>query len=148
MYKRQFYNHSTRFSALIEKRLNIHFLEREELFQTCDIVFVQLPLTASTAGLITTKELSVAQSHLVLINCGRAAVINKAALSAALRAQQITFYGADVFWREPMPLWDPFRVMRNVCITPHLSESVTDRIPHDRVVAETLEQLVRTLDAS
>ena len=143
-----FYNHSTRFSALIEKRLNIHFLEREELFQTCDIVFVQLPLTASTAGLITTKELSVAQSHLVLINCGRAAVINKAALSAALRAQQITFYGADVFWREPMPLWDPFRVMRNVCITPHLSESVTDRIPHDRVVAETLEQLVRTLDAS
>ena len=143
-----FYNHSTRFSALIEKRLNIHFLEREELFQTCDIVFVQLPLTASTAGLITTKELSVAQSHLVLINCGRAAVINKAALSAALRAQQITFYGADVFWREPMPLWDPFRVMRNVCITPHLSESVTDRIPHDRVVAEALEQLIRTLDAS
>jgi lactate dehydrogenase-like 2-hydroxyacid dehydrogenase len=143
-----FYNHSTRFSAPIEKQLDIHFLDREELFKTCDIVFVQLPLTATTANLITTKELAVAQPHLVLINCGRAAVINKAALSAALRAQQIAFYGADVFWREPMPLWDPFRVMRNVCITPHLSESVTDRIPHDRVVAEALEQLVRTLDAS
>ena len=109
---------------------------------------MQLPLTATTADLITTKELAVAQSHLVLINCGRAAVINKAALSTALRSQQIAFYGADVFWREPMPLWDRFRVMRNVCITPHLSESVTDRIPHDRVVAEALEQLIRSLDAS
>lgn len=143
-----FYNHSTRFSEPIEKRLDIRFLDREELFQACDIVFVQLPLTATTTNLITAKELAVAKPHLVLVNCGRAAVINKAALSAALRAEQIAFYGADVFWREPMPLWDPFRVMRNVCITPHLSESVTDRIPHDRVVAEALAQLTRTLDAS
>jgi len=143
-----FYNHSTRFSALIEKRLDIQFLDREQLFQDCDIIFVQLPLTTATEDLITNKELAVAQPHLVLINCGRAAVINKAALSHALRAQQIAFYGADVFWREPMPLWDQFRVMRNVCITPHLSESVTDRIPHDRHVAEALDQLVRTIDAS
>ena len=143
-----FYNHSTRFSALIEKRLDIQFLDREQLFQDCDIIFVQLPLTTATEDLITNKELAVAQPHLVLINCGRAAVINKAALSHALRAQQIAFYGADVFWREPMPLWDQFRVMRNACITPHLSESVTDRIPHDRHVAEALDQLVRTIDAS
>ncbi|MEE3201789.1 MAG: NAD(P)-dependent oxidoreductase [Acidobacteriota bacterium] len=143
-----FYNHSTRFSALIEKRLDIQFLDREQLFQDCDIIFVQLPLTTATEDLITNKELAVAQPHLVLINCGRAAVINKAALSHALRAQQIAFYGADVFWREPMPLWDQFRVMRNVCITPHLSESVTDRIPHDRHIAEALDQLVRTIDAS
>ena len=143
-----FYNHSTRFSALIEKRLDIQFLEREQLFRECDIIFVQLPLTAATENLITDKELAVAQPHLVLINCGRAAVINKAALSHALRTQQIAYYGADVFWREPMPLWDRFRVMRNVCITPHLSESVTDRIPHDRHIAKTLDQLVRTIDAS
>ena len=143
-----FYNHSTRFSALIEKRLDIQFLDREQLFQDCDIIFVQLPLTTATEDLITHKELAIAQPHLVLINCGRAAVINKTALSHALRAQQIAFYGADVFWREPMPLWDQFRVMRNVCITPHLSESVTDRIPHDRHIAEALDQLVRTIDAS
>ena len=143
-----FYNHSTRFSALIEKRLDIQFLEREQLFRECDIIFVQLPLTAATENLIADKELAVAQPHLVLINCGRAAVINKAALSHALRTQQIAYYGADVFWREPMPLWDRFRVMRNVCITPHLSESVTDRIPHDRHIAKALDQLVRTIDAS
>ncbi len=143
-----FYNHSTRLSALIEKQLDIQFLDREQLFQDCDIIFVQLPLTTATENLITHKELAVAQPHLVLINCGRAAVINKAALSHALRSQQIGFYGADVFWREPMPLWDRFRVMRNVCITPHLSESVTDRIPHDRHVATALDHLVRIIDAS
>mgnify|MGYP001369581415 FL=1 len=143
-----FYNHSTRLSALIEKQLDIQFLDREQLFQDCDIIFVQLPLTTATENLITHKELAVAQPHLVLINCGRAAVINKAALSHALRSQQIGFYGADVFWREPMPLWDRFRVMRNVCITPHLSESVIDRIPHDRHVATALDRLVRIIDAN
>ncbi len=143
-----FYNHSTRLSALIEKQLDIQFLDREQLFQDCDIIFVQLPLTTATENLITHKELAVAQPHLILINCGRAAVINKAALSHALRSQQIGFYGADVFWREPMPLWDRFRVMRNVCITPHLSESVIDRIPHDRHVATALDRLVRIIDAN
>ena len=143
-----FYNHSTRLSALIEKQLDIQFLDREQLFQDCDIIFVQLPLTTATENLITHKELAVAQPHLVLINCGRAAVINKAALSHALRSQQIGFYGADVFWRDPMPLWDRFRVMRNVCITPHLSESVIDRIPHDRHVATALDRLVRIIDAN
>lgn len=143
-----FYNHPQRFSATIEQRLKIQFLDRKQLFQECDIIFVQLPLTATTEDLITNDELALARPHLVLINCGRAAVINKAAVSRALRTKCIAFYGADVFWREPMPLWDPFRLMQNVCITPHVSESVTGSIPHDRHVAEALGHLVRTIDAS
>ena len=143
-----FYYHPQRFSTSIEERLGIEFLEIQSLFRQCDIIFVQLPLTTATEGLITNDELSLAQPHLVLINCGRAAVIDKSALSRALTKQRIAFYGADVFWREPVPLWDRFRFRRNACVTPHFSESVADRVPHDRYVARALGNLVRTIDAS
>ena len=142
-----FYHHTRRFSHIIEERLGMQFLELPSMFRQCDIIFVQLPLTSTTQGLIGSPELTLAKSNLVLVNCGRAAVINKRALFQALKKQRVAFYGADVFWREPMPLWDRFRFMRNVYVTPHFSESEAGRVPHDRHVARALRILVRAIDA-
>ena len=142
-----FYHHTRRFSHIIEERLGMQFLELPSMFRQCDIIFVQLPLTSTTQGLIGSPELTLAKSNLVLVNCGRAAVINKRALFQALKKKRVAFYGADVFWREPMPLWDRFRFMRNVYVTPHFSESEAGRVPHDRHVARALRILVRAIDA-
>ena len=142
-----FYHHTRRFSHIIEERLGMQFLELPAMFRQCDIIFVQLPLTSTTQGLIGSPELTLAKSNLVLVNCGRAAVINKRALFQALKKKRVAFYGADVFWREPMPLWDRFRFMRNVYVTPHFSESEAGRVPHDRHVARALRTLVRAIDA-
>ncbi|HIA49430.1 MAG TPA: hypothetical protein EYN90_02420 [Acidobacteria bacterium] len=142
-----FYHHTRRFSHIIEERLGMQFLELPSMFRQCDIIFIQLPLTSTTQGLIGNQELALAKSNLVLVNCGRAAVINKRALFQALKKKRVAFYGADVFWREPMPLWDRFRFMRNVYVTPHFSESEAGREPHDRHVARALRTLVRAIDA-
>jgi len=142
------YHATTRFSPAIEHRLRIEHREIPALFEECDVIFVQVPLTAATRGLIAQRELARAKPTLVLVNCGRAAVIDKPALASALRDRCIGFYGADVFWREPMPLWDGFRFLRNVRITPHFSESVLERSDHDRNVARALATLAREIDAS
>ena len=67
-----------------------------------------------------------ARHGLVLINCGRAGVIHAVDLYRALRAGRLGFYGADVFWHEPVSPWNRFCRLANVLITPHMAESVPD----------------------
>jgi len=140
------YHHRRRFSDVVERRLRMTYRDLPELFRECDVIFVQLPLTEKTRALVGEPELALAKPHLVLVNCGRAAVVDKPALERALGERRIGFYGADVFWREPMPLWDRFRFLSNVFVTPHLSESVTDAPSHERAVARALGALVGDLN--
>jgi len=140
------YHHRRRFSPGVEQRLGMSYRELPEMFRECDVIFVQLPLTEKTRGLVGAAELAEAKSNLVLVNCGRAAVVNKQAVARALRERRIGFYGADVFWREPMPLWDRFRFLSNALVTPHFSQSIADAPSHERAVARALAQLVGDVD--
>ena len=57
----------------------------------------------------------------VLINVGRARIIDHAALNAALRSGHLGGASLDVFHREPLPPDDPLWSAPNVIITPHTS---------------------------
>jgi phosphoglycerate dehydrogenase-like enzyme len=122
-----FYHHPQRYPEHVEDRLGIRHLPLTEMFRTCDAVFVQTPLTESTCGMISCEVLATCQPGLVLVNCGRAAVVDQSALAAALSAGRIGFYGADVFWREPMPLLTRFRLFKSCFLTPHMAESLPNR---------------------
>lgn len=133
-----FYNHVTRYSPRIEQDLRMCYLSIAEIFAECDIVFVQLPLTTSTENLIGRQILKGAKPGLALINCGRAGVISESDLYHALRAGQIGFYGADVFWHEPAAPWNRFSRLPNVLITPHMAESVPGQ---PDLFAKVIEQI-------
>lgn len=85
-----------------------------------DVLVLTLPLTEQTRHMMDGKRFSNMKDGAVLVNIARGAVVDTAALLAALNG---TLGGAvlDVFEEEPLaadsPLWD----MENVLITPHNS---------------------------
>ena len=124
---RVYYHHPRRYPDHVEQRLGIRHLPLAQLFATCDAVFVQTPLCDSTRGLVSREVLADCRRGMLLVNCGRAAVIDEAALREALADGRVAFYGADVFWREPMPLVTRFRFSKSCLITPHMAESLPER---------------------
>lgn len=85
-----------------------------------DIVVLTVPLTENTRHLIGERELALLQEEAVLVNIARGAVVDTAALEAALNTRPL-YAVLDVFPEEPLspdsPLWDHERVL----ITPHNS---------------------------
>ena len=122
-----YYYSRQKYPEEIEKQLEIEFLDLVSMFQECDCIFLQLPHTAETEGIINAEVLSAAHPGLFVVNCGRAAVVDQAAMYESLRKRRLKYYAADVFWQEPMPLWSPFRFLSNCRITPHSAESLENR---------------------
>jgi D-3-phosphoglycerate dehydrogenase len=91
----------------------------DELLAASDYVSLHTPLTAETRHLIGAAELRRMKPTAFLINTGRGAVVDEAALVDALRAGLIAGAGLDVFEREPLPADSPLLSMDNVVVTPH-----------------------------
>jgi len=85
----------------------------------CDAVVVTLPLTDHTLGLVDAAALAAMPPHGVLVNVGRGAVVDNAALIAALQAGRIGGAVLDVFETEPLPADSPLWQMSNVILSPH-----------------------------
>jgi phosphoglycerate dehydrogenase-like enzyme len=93
---------------------------RERLVHA-DIVVLTVPLSRETQGLIGAPELAAMKPSAYLVNIGRGATVDEAALVAALRAGRLAGAGLDVFGEEPLPDTSPLWDMENVIITAHYS---------------------------
>jgi phosphoglycerate dehydrogenase-like enzyme len=90
----------------------------------CDVCVIATPLTAQTRGLIGAGELARLRPHAVLVNVGRGAVVDEAALVDALRRRAIRGAGLDVFAEEPLPPASPLWDLDNVLVSPHTADRV------------------------
>lgn len=88
----------------------------DELLARADIVAVTLPLTAETRGLMGARAFATMKPGAIFINASRGAVVDEAALLAALDSGHLRAAGLDVFATEPLPLDSPLR--RHPCVTP------------------------------
>jgi glycerate dehydrogenase len=97
-------------------------LDLPDLLRGADIVSLHCPLTAATRGLIGTRELANMKNDALLINTARGALIDAAALAAALRAGTLGGAGIDVLAREPPTDGDPLLEpgIPNLIVTPHV----------------------------
>jgi D-3-phosphoglycerate dehydrogenase / 2-oxoglutarate reductase len=86
----------------------------------CDVVFVLVPETPSTVGMLGARELELLRPGSVLVNVSRGRVVESAALLARLGRGDVI--GAlDVFDPEPIPLDSPILDLPNVFLTPHIA---------------------------
>lgn len=85
----------------------------------CDYVVCTLPNTPQTRHLIDAAFLAAMPPHAVLINVGRGATVDEAALVAALERGNIGGAVLDVFEHEPLPPDHPLWRLPNVLITSH-----------------------------
>ena len=84
-----------------------------------DLLVMVLPSTPQTAGALNAERLALLPRRAVVVNVGRGATVDQAALEAALRSGAISAAGLDVTNPEPLPadstLWDA----PNLLLTPH-----------------------------
>jgi len=94
-----------------------------DLLAAADIVSLHCPLNDSTRNLIGARELALMKPDALLINAARGALVDSAALAAALKAGRLGGAGIDVLPREPPrdtePLLDP--QIPNLILTPHVA---------------------------
>lgn len=76
------------------------YLALDALLAASDIVSLHCPLTADTRHLIDAQRLATMKPGAMLINTGRGALVNAAALIEALKSGQLGYLGLDVYEEE------------------------------------------------
>lgn len=91
----------------------------DALLAQADIVSLHLALTDETRGIIDARRLARIKPGTILVNTARGALVDEAALIAALANGQLRHAGLDVFDREPLQPDHPLARLPNVTVTSH-----------------------------
>ena len=112
----------------------------DEALSQSDIVTIHVPLIPQTIGMIGAKELALLKEDAILINAGRAAVIDEDALMAVLRDHRIAAAGFDVYYDEPIAPDHELFLMPHVTLTPHIAGASDDVVVgHSRLAVAAVE---------
>ncbi len=93
----------------------------EALAAESDVVVLCCPLTPQTSGLVDAGFLARMKPSAVLVNVARGAVVDEAALVAALSEGRLAGAALDVFATQPLPPAHPFFGFDTVILTPHMA---------------------------
>jgi phosphoglycerate dehydrogenase-like enzyme len=124
------------------ERLGVELVSRDDVFRQADVVSVHLRNTPEARGIVGARELALMKPNAYLINTARGALVDEAALAAALRAEQLAGAALDVYTEEPLPPErNPFRDLSNVVLTPHIGAVTREAntrsraMPVDNIIA-------------
>lgn len=92
-----------------------------EAVSAADLVICLLPLTPETTNFLNAERFSSFKKGAILINVARGAIVDDAALLAALNSGQLEAACLDVFREEPLPATDPYWQHPAILLTPHCS---------------------------
>jgi glycerate dehydrogenase len=102
----------------------------ERLFEEADVVSLHCPLTPETRDLVNEQTLARMKSSAFLINTARGALVDEAALIAALREKRIAAAALDVISQEPPaanhPIVQAAKELDNLIVTPHTAWSARE----------------------
>jgi D-3-phosphoglycerate dehydrogenase len=93
----------------------------EELLSQSDFVVLATPLTPQTRHLLNQNTISLLKPTAWVINIGRGAVVQEAALIEALREKRIAGAMLDVYENYRIEPGHPLFSFDNVILTPHLA---------------------------
>lgn len=110
-----------------------------QLLPQANALIICLPHTPATDGLLGAAELALLPPKAILVNIGRGAIVNEAALYQALRDGGLHAAGLDVWYSYPPdkdsranwpPSAYPFEELDNVVMSPHRGGAAdeTDRL--------------------
>jgi lactate dehydrogenase-like 2-hydroxyacid dehydrogenase len=121
-----YYYDMFRLSQEDERKLDIEYMELDNLLRECDIISLHLPLTDSTKYLIDKKALNSMKDTTLIINTSRGGIINEDDLYEALANNKILGAGMDVFENEPVPQDNKLLKLKNIILSSHNAGNTTD----------------------
>ena len=114
---------------------------KQDFFASCDVLTLHVRLYPATRGIVTADDLAHMKPTALLVNTGRAPLIEPGALVAALQAGRPGMAAVDVYEDEPMLDTDhPLLNMENVVCTPHIG--YVTREDYEIQFGEIFEQIV------
>ncbi len=109
------------------------------VLSTAQIVVTLLPRTPETENLLDARRLAMLPRGAVILNPGRGALIDDAALISSLDAGHIGHATLDVFRVEPLPQDHPFWAHPGVTVSPHIA-AVTHADSASDVIVENIRR--------
>ena len=91
----------------------------EDLLARSDVISMNLTLNDDTRGFLGAAEFARMKPGVIFVNTARAALVDEAAFTAALRTGRIRHAGLDVFHAEPLSPDNPLARMENVTLSAH-----------------------------
>ena len=91
----------------------------DTLLTSSDVISLNLTLNDETRGFLNAKRMARLKPGVILINTARGALVDEAALLAALQNGQIRHAGLDVFHAEPLGADHPLAQLDNVTLSAH-----------------------------
>ena len=114
-----------------------------ELYQTCDIVTLHLPLMMDTKNMINSEALNKFKKGAFLINTSRAGLIDHSALVQSMRLGHLGGVALD-FIPNDVETIDALEVFDNAILTPHIGGDTEEALVN---IAETAsEEMCRVLN--
>lgn len=98
----------------------------DELLPVADVISVHIPLTDVSRGLFDARRFAAMKRGAVFVNTARGAIVDQAALIAALDAGHLFAAGLDVTDPEPLPAGHPLLAHQDIVVTPHIASATAD----------------------
>ena len=98
---------------------NVEFLPLEEVLAQSQVLSLHLLLNDETRGFLSADRIAQMRPGAILVNTARGAVVDEAAMIAALKSGHLRHAALDVFDIEPLPHPHPLQALDNVTLTAH-----------------------------
>jgi D-3-phosphoglycerate dehydrogenase / 2-oxoglutarate reductase len=99
--------------------IQVPLVDIDTLLARSDMVSMNLTLGDETRGFLSTERIGRMKPGVIFVNTARAALVDEAALVAALKSGHIRHAGLDVFHAEPLKADHALAQMSNVTLTSH-----------------------------
>lgn len=118
--------HGPRRKAAAEEATGARYRDNlGDLLAEADIVSLNCPLTPATRHLLNAETLAQMKPGAVLVNTGRGALVDEAALAEALASGHLGAAGLDVFEFEPR-VTPALLELDNVTLLPHIGSATSE----------------------
>ena len=97
----------------------VAFVDLDTLLAESHVLSLHLLLTDETRGFLSAARIARMRPGAVLVNTARGALVDEAAMIAALRSGKIGHAGLDVFNEEPLPAGHELTTLENVTLSAH-----------------------------
>lgn len=119
-------------NLMLEAKFQVRYLNLENILEEADILSLHLPLNSATRYILNSDNIQKLKSGCMVVNTGRGALIDSAALIVGLKTGKVGYAGLDVYENESFlfseqngsvvlqdDIFARLQSFQNVLITPH-----------------------------
>lgn len=144
-------------NPVLGQEQNADYVNIEEIFKNSEYIFLFCPLTQETRHIINSKCISLMKKDVLIVNTGRTALIDTAAILSALTSDRIKGLAMDIFEEDTKNLFDDWSAspiqdentekllkLKNVLVTNHQGYLTEENL--NLIAKTTLESIVAILN--